>query len=255
MKYETIYNFILTSVKKEQIFNTFEESAEKIFNLNKLISVICNNKDLISLLNELCKAPVVKWKIENMSVDKLIKQMKALTLTLKIAPTASVSASSYPSVAVPQPAVVYTPWMNFGALTAAAAAVGNLRSAVVALGLNQCAFCQLEGHQKLWNEEPFCSLLIMFIQTEKVHLNVNKQITWKTTDKSENKVTLDTYKGKCQAEIVKEALKSLLKPQWHIIGVKSLNMHASSLRTHLFNILNSKEKAEEELVNVNAVHQ
>ena len=176
MKYETIYDFILTSVKEEQILNALEESAEKVFDLNKLVSATYNNKGPISLLNEPCKASVVKWKAEDTSVNKLIKQMKTLILTLKIIFTVSASASLYLSVTVPQPAVVYTSQMNFSVSAAAAAAVRNLRSAVVALGPNQCAFCQLEGHQKLWNEEPSCLLLIMFIQTGKMHLNVNKWI-------------------------------------------------------------------------------
>ena len=60
IKYKTIYGFILTSVKKEQVFNAFEESAEKISDLNKLISATCNDKDSILLLNELCKASMVK---------------------------------------------------------------------------------------------------------------------------------------------------------------------------------------------------
>ena len=127
--------------------------------------------------------------------------MKALTLTLKIALT--VSALLYSSVAVPQPAVVYILWIYFSALPAAAAALRN----------NQCAFCWLKGHQKLWNEEPSCSLLIMFIQTGKVHLNENKQIMWKTADKLESEVTLNTYEEKCQAETVKKALKSLSESQ------------------------------------------
>ena len=82
-------------------------------------------------------------------MNKLAKQMETLTLALKIASTVSASAPPYPSVAVPQPAVAYTSQMNFGAPAAAVAAAGNLRSAVAALGPNQCAFCQLEGHQKL----------------------------------------------------------------------------------------------------------
>ena len=75
--------------------------------------------------------------------------MEVLTLTLKIALTALASVSLYLSIAVPQPAVVYTSQMNFDAPAAAVAAVGNLRFAVTALGPNQYAFCQLEGHQKL----------------------------------------------------------------------------------------------------------
>ena len=70
-----------------------------------------------------------------------MKQMKTLTLALKIAFMVSASAPLYPSVAVSQPAVAYILWINFDASAAAAAAVGNLRSAVIALGSNQCAFC------------------------------------------------------------------------------------------------------------------
>ena len=209
MKYETIYGFVLTSMEEEWILNAFKRSAEKASDLNKLVSATHNNKDPIPLLNEPHKASVVKWKAENMSVNKLTKQMKALTLTLKIALTVSASASSYPPVTVPQPAIAYTPQMNFSAPATAAAAVGNLRSAVAALGPNQCAFCQLEGHQKLWNEEPSCSSLIMFIQTGKVHLNANKQIAWEITDKLGSKVTLDIQERKCQTETVKKTLKNL----------------------------------------------
>ena len=164
MKYKTIYDFILTLMKKKWIFNTFKKSVKKTSNLNKLISITCNNKDSIPLLNEPCKAPVVKWKIEDISVDKLVKQMEALTLILKIAPTASAPAPPYPPITVPQPAIAYTSQTNFSALAAAAAA----------LGPNQYAFCQLEGHWKLWNEKPSCSSLIIFIQTGKMHLNANK---------------------------------------------------------------------------------
>ena len=106
-----------------------------------------------------------------------MKQMKTLILILKIVSAVSASVSLYSFVAVPQPAVVYTSQINFDVSAAAVAAVGNLRSAVTALGSNQYAFCQLEGHQKLWNEEPFCFSLVMFIQIRKMHLNVNKQIT------------------------------------------------------------------------------
>ena len=212
MKYKTIYDFILISVKKEWVFNAFEKSAEKVFDLDKLVSATHNNKDPIPLLNEPCKAPVVKWKVENTSVDKLMKQMEVLTLALKIAPSASASASSYLSVAVPQPAVAYTPQTNFDAPAATVVAAGNLRSAVTALGLNQYAFCWLKGHQKLWNKKPFCPSLVMFIQIKKMHLNANKQITWEITDKSGSKVVLDTHREKCQTEIVKKTLKSLLKP-------------------------------------------
>ena len=146
IKYEIIYEFVLTSVKKEQVFNAFKKFAEKIFNLNKLISATCNNKSSISLLNESHKTSVVKWKVKNMSVNKLIKQMKALILALKITLMISASISSYPSVAVPQPAVVYISQMNFDAPAVAMVAAGNLKSAVTALGPNQCAFCWLEGH-------------------------------------------------------------------------------------------------------------
>ena len=177
MKYKTIYDFILISMEKEQVLNAFEKSAEKTSDLNKLVSAIYNDKDPIPLLNEPHKASMMKWKVKDMLMDKLVKQMEALTLALKIALTASASAPSYPPVAVPQPAIAYTSQTNFSASVAAAAAAGNLRSAVAALGPNQCAFCWLEGHWKLWNGEPSCPLLIMFIQTEKVHLNANKQIT------------------------------------------------------------------------------
>ena len=95
----------------------------------------------------------------------------------------------------------------------------------------------------------------MFIQTGKMHLNMNKQITWKTTDKLESKVTLDTYRKKCQTEIVKEALKSLPEPQQYMINVKFLNVHTSSLRTHPSDISDSEEEVKEELMNVNAVYQ
>ena len=176
MKYKNIYNFILILMKKEWILNAFEKSAEKVSDLNKLVSVTHNNKNSISFLNESCKTSVMKWKAEDMSVNKLMKQMKVLTLTLKIVSTVSASASLYPSVAMPQPAVAYSSQTNFNALVAAVAAAGNLRSAAVILSLNQCVFCQLEGHQKLWNRESFCFSLIMFIQTGKMHLNVNKQI-------------------------------------------------------------------------------
>ena len=84
-----------------------------------------------------------------MLVNKLAKQMKVLTLVLKIIPAVSVSASLYPSVAMPQPAIVYTSQTNFNAPAAAAVIVGNLRFTVTVLNSNQCAFCQLKGHQKL----------------------------------------------------------------------------------------------------------
>ena len=59
MKYKIIYNFILTSVKKEQVFNAFKKFAEKISDLNKLVSVTNNNKDSIPLLNEFYKTSVM----------------------------------------------------------------------------------------------------------------------------------------------------------------------------------------------------
>ena len=176
IKYKIIYDFVLTLMKKEWIFNAFKKSAKKTFNLNKLIFITCNNKGSILLLNEPHKVSVVKWKVKNMLMNKLVKQIKVLTLTLKITLTVSISASLYSSVAVPQPAVVYTSQMNFSALAAAAAAAENLKSVVAALGSNQCAFCWLEGHWKLWNKELSCPLLIIFIQTKKMHLNVNKWI-------------------------------------------------------------------------------
>ena len=174
MKYKIIYNFILTLIKKEWIFNAFEESAEKTFHLNKLISATHNNKNPILFLNKSHKTPVVKWKMKNMSVNKLMKQMKTLILTLKITFSASVLASSYSFVAVSQPTVVYILQTNFSVSTAAVTAAGNLKSTVTTLGPNQCAFCWLEGYWKLWNEKPSCSSLIMFIQTGKMHLNINK---------------------------------------------------------------------------------
>ena len=256
MKYETIYDFVLALMEKEWVFNAFKESAKKISDLNKLVSAICNNKDPILLLNEPHKISVMKWKVKNMSVDKLIKQMEALTLALKIALTVSASALLYPSVTVPQPAVAYTLQMNFNALvTAAAAAAENLRSAVTALGLNQCAFCWLEGHWKLWNEEPSCPLLIMFIQTEKMHLNVNKWIAWGTTDKLGSEIMLDIWGGKCQTEAVKKALKNLSESQWHIINVRFFSVYTFSLRMHSFDISNSEEEMKKKLMSVNAAYQ
>ena len=44
MKYKTIYDFVLTLMKKEQILNVFEKSAERASDLNKLVSATCNNK-------------------------------------------------------------------------------------------------------------------------------------------------------------------------------------------------------------------
>ena len=60
MKYKTIYGFILTSVEKEQVLNVFKESTEKVSDLNKLVSVTHNDKGLIFLLDEPCKASVMK---------------------------------------------------------------------------------------------------------------------------------------------------------------------------------------------------
>ena len=100
MKYKTIYDFILTSIKKKWVFNAFKKSAEKVSDLNKLISATCNDKDSISLLNEPCKTSMMKWKVKDMLMDKLMKQMEALTLTLKITLTTSASVSLYSSVAV-----------------------------------------------------------------------------------------------------------------------------------------------------------
>ena len=88
----------MTSVKKKWIFNIFEKSTEKISDLNKLVSVIYNNKNLISFLNEFYKIPMMKWKVKNISVNKLIKQIKMLILILKIIFTISVSVLLYSSV-------------------------------------------------------------------------------------------------------------------------------------------------------------
>ena len=73
IKYKTIYDFILTSVKEKQILNAFKEFIKKTSDLNKLIFATCNNKDLISLLNEFYKVSMMKWKTKNTSVNKLIK--------------------------------------------------------------------------------------------------------------------------------------------------------------------------------------
>ena len=69
-------------------------------------------------------------------MNKLMKQMKVLTLILKIVFTVSVSVLLYFSVAVPQPAVAYISQTNFSALAAAVMAVGNLRFTVAALDSN-----------------------------------------------------------------------------------------------------------------------
>ena len=100
MKYEIIYDFVLALMEKEWVFNAFEGSAEKISDLNKLVSATHNNKGPIPFLNKPYKVSVMKWKVENISVNKLAKQIKTLTLTLKIALTTSTSVSSYLSVAV-----------------------------------------------------------------------------------------------------------------------------------------------------------
>ena len=60
MKYKIIYDFILTLVKEEQVFNVFEKFIEKISDLNKLVSVTHNDKGSIPLLNEPHKVLVVK---------------------------------------------------------------------------------------------------------------------------------------------------------------------------------------------------
>ena len=73
MKYKTIYDFILILMKKEYILNIFKESVKKISDLNKLVSATHNNKNSNPLLNESHKAPVMKWKAENTSVNKLMK--------------------------------------------------------------------------------------------------------------------------------------------------------------------------------------
>ena len=66
---------------------------------------------------------------------------------------------------------------------------------------------------------------------------------------------LNTHRKKCQAETVKKALKSLPESQWHIVNVRSFNVHASLLRMHPSDILDSEEEVEEELVSVNAAYQ
>ena len=60
MKYETIYGFVLTLMKKKQVLNALEKSAEKISDLNKLVSATHNNKDSIPLLDKFCKASMMK---------------------------------------------------------------------------------------------------------------------------------------------------------------------------------------------------
>ena len=54
---------------------------------------------------------------------------------------------------------------------------------------------------------------------------------------------------------MKKALKSLPEPQQHTVGVKSLNVHTFSLKTHSSDISDSEKEAEEKLMNVNAVYQ
>ena len=54
---------------------------------------------------------------------------------------------------------------------------------------------------------------------------------------------------------MKEALKSLPKSQQYIIDIKSFNVYTFSLKTHLFDILNSEEEVKKELMSVNAAHQ
>ena len=68
-------------------------------------------------------------------------------------------------------------------------------------------------------------------------------------------MALDTQGGKCQAEAVKEALKSLPESQQHMVDVRSLNVHTFSLGMHPPDILDSEEEAEEELVSVDAACQ
>ena len=67
-------------------------------------------------------------------------------------------------------------------------------------------------------------------------------------------MALDTHREKCQAETVKKALKSLLKPQQHTVDIKSLKIHVSSSTTYPFNISDSEEEVKEELINVDAAH-
>ena len=73
IKYEIIYEFVLILMKKKQVFNAFEKSAERVSDLNKLVSATCNDKGSIFLLNELCKASVMKWKMKNILMNKLMK--------------------------------------------------------------------------------------------------------------------------------------------------------------------------------------
>ena len=78
---------------------------------------------------------------------------------------------------------------------------------------------------------------------------------WKTTDKLRSEVTLDICGGKYQIEIVKKALKSLLKLQWYTVDIKFLNVYAFSLEMHLSNILNSEEEMKKELINIDVICQ
>ena len=66
---------------------------------------------------------------------------------------------------------------------------------------------------------------------------------------------LDTWEEKCQAETVKEALKSLSESQWHTVDVRFLNVHAFSLEIHPSDISDLKKEMKEELMSVNAVCQ
>ena len=68
-------------------------------------------------------------------------------------------------------------------------------------------------------------------------------------------MTFNTYEEKCQIKTVEKALKSLSESQWYTVDIKSLNVYAFSLRTHLSDILNLEEEMKEELMSVNAVHQ
>ena len=68
-------------------------------------------------------------------------------------------------------------------------------------------------------------------------------------------MAFNIHREKCQAETVKKALKNLLKSQWHMINIKFFNLHVSSLRMHPFDILDSEEKTEKKLINVNTAHQ
>lgn len=198
----------------------------------------------------------MEWKAEEISVDKLVKQMEALTLTLKIVPAqATPSTLSYAPPPAPLPAPTYTVRPNATAPASTASGVGNLRSAATGLGANQCAFCRLEGHRKLWNGEHACPSLIGFLQTGKIHFHDSKRIVLGTSDKPGSEVALDTHNGKCQVEALEEALKSLQETRRPTVGVKSLSVHASSLGTQPPDLSDSEEEADEEVVDVNAARQ